>query len=56
MGAVAPGMDADFLLLGSDPLADVNNLHSITAVVRAGHFLPRQEIDSVVEQLHATAE
>jgi hypothetical protein len=56
MGAVAPGMDADFLLLGSDPLADVNNLQSITAVVRAGHFLPRQEIDSVVEQLQATAD
>ncbi|MEU3642434.1 amidohydrolase family protein [Lentzea sp. NPDC034063] len=55
MGAVAAGMDADFLLLDSDPLEDVQNLASIAAVVRAGHFLPRQQIDSVVEQLLAAA-
>lgn len=55
MGAIAPGMDADFLLLDSDPLEDVKNLASIAAVVRAGHFLPRQEIDSVVEQRLAAA-
>jgi imidazolonepropionase-like amidohydrolase len=51
MGAVAPGKDADFLLLDSDPLAKVSNLQSISAVVRAGHFLPREEIDSLIEQL-----
>lgn len=50
MGVVASGADADFLLLDSDPLQDVKNLASIAAVVRAGHFLPREEIDSVVEQ------
>jgi imidazolonepropionase-like amidohydrolase len=55
MGVVAEGMDADFLLLDADPLADVKNLAAIAAVVRAGHFLPRQEIDSTVEQLLATA-
>jgi imidazolonepropionase-like amidohydrolase len=55
MGVVAEGMDADFLLLDADPLADVKNLAEIAAVVRAGHFLPRQEIDSAVEQLLATA-
>ncbi|MFD9698224.1 amidohydrolase family protein [Lentzea sp. NPDC059081] len=55
MGAIAPGMDADFLLLDSDPLEDVRNLASVAAVVRAGHFLPRQEIDSLVEELLAAA-
>jgi hypothetical protein len=55
MGAVAAGMDADFLLLDSDPLEDVKNLQSIAAVVRTGHFVPKQEIDSAVEQLLATA-
>ncbi|MBP2478567.1 hypothetical protein JOF53_007439 [Crossiella equi] len=49
-------MTADFLLLDSDPLADVRNLASIGAVVRAGHFLPHQEIDSVVEQLPVAAQ
>jgi hypothetical protein len=34
----------------------VKNLQSITAVVRAGHFLPRQEIDSVVQQLQTIAD
>jgi imidazolonepropionase-like amidohydrolase len=55
MGVVAEGMDADFLLLDADPLADVKNLAAIAAVVRAGHFLPSQEIASAVEQLLATA-
>lgn len=55
MGCVAPGMDADFLLLDDDPLLDVNNMAKIAAVVRAGHFLPRQAIDSTIDQLASSA-
>lgn len=53
LGAVANGMNADFLLLDADPLAHVDNLSRISAVIRAGHFLPRQEIQAVVDQLTA---
>ena len=52
-GAVAPGRDADFLLLDADPLAHVDNLSRISAVVRAGHFLPHAEIQAVVNRLAA---
>jgi Amidohydrolase family len=53
MGAVATGMDADFLLLDADPLGHVDNLSRISAVVRDGHFLPRPEIQAIVERLAA---
>jgi len=43
-GRVAVGMDADFLLLGADPVRDVANLSDVTAVVRAGHHLTREQI------------
>jgi imidazolonepropionase-like amidohydrolase len=55
MGAVDVGMDADFLLLDADPLRDVANMAKIGAVVRAGHFIPRQELDSTIVQLAASA-
>jgi len=55
MGAVDVGMDADFLLLDADPLRDVHNMAAIAAVVCAGHFIPRQEIDSLIDQLAASA-
>jgi Amidohydrolase family len=51
MGAVAPGMVADLVLLDADPLQDVNNMTRIAAVVRAGHFLPRPEIESLIDEL-----
>jgi hypothetical protein len=53
MGVVDAGMDADFLLLDADPLTDVRNLASIAAIVRAGHFLPRVELDSFIDRLAA---
>lgn len=56
MGAVAEGMDADFLLLDADPLAHVENLGQISAVVRAGHHWTIQELDETVDRLLASAE
>ncbi|MEV4086338.1 amidohydrolase family protein [Nonomuraea fuscirosea] len=51
MGLVAPGMEANFLLLDADPVRDVGNLTRVSAVVRAGHFLPLQELQAVMSQL-----
>jgi imidazolonepropionase-like amidohydrolase len=51
MGVIAPGADADLLLLASDPLDHVDNLASITAVVRAGHHATAAELQEAVEEL-----
>ncbi|AQA05489.1 hypothetical protein BVC93_27440 [Mycobacterium sp. MS1601] len=51
LGAVDVGFKADFLLLDADPLISADNLTRIAAVVRAGRFIARDEIRSVVDQL-----
>lgn len=51
MGVIAPGADADVLLLASDPTVDVAALGSITAVVRDGHFLRTEDLDALIERL-----
>jgi len=56
MGAVAEGMDADFLLLDADPLEKVENLGKISAVIRAGHHHTSQDISGTVERLLNAAE
>jgi imidazolonepropionase-like amidohydrolase len=38
MGTVQSGADADLVVLEANPLDDVENLHRITAVVRAGRY------------------
>jgi imidazolonepropionase-like amidohydrolase len=55
MGLIAPGMDANFLLLESDPLAAVQNLAAISVVVRAGHTFTTDELSVTTERL-ATAD
>lgn len=51
MGVIAPGADADLLLLATDPTVDVAALGSITAVVRDGHHLPIEDLDALIERL-----
>lgn len=51
LGAIDVGFTADFLLLDADPLESAKNLARIAAVVRAGRFVARDEIRSVVDQL-----
>ncbi len=40
MGQIAPGMAADLVLLGADPLADIGNTRRIEGVMAAGRWLP----------------
>ena len=47
MGTIAPGHDADLVLLAADPTAGVANLHRVVGVVRAGHYHSRQELDAI---------
>ncbi|KPI03993.1 amidohydrolase [Actinobacteria bacterium OK074] len=39
-GVLGPGTDADLLVVGSSPVADLSALTDIRAVYRAGHRLP----------------
>jgi imidazolonepropionase-like amidohydrolase len=44
MGAVEPGRNADLVVLDANPLEDVDNLHRINAVVRAGTYYSAEEL------------
>jgi hypothetical protein len=48
LGQVAPGYDADLVVLDGDPVASVGNLHKIAAVVRAGRFYSRTDLDRLL--------
>jgi imidazolonepropionase-like amidohydrolase len=56
MGAIDAGMDADFLLLDDDPLASVDNLGQISAVVNSGNYHTVAQLDETVDRLLASAE
>ena len=45
-GSIAPGLDADLIVLRNDPLADVANSRSIEAVMVRGRYLSRDELDA----------
>ena len=47
MGTVEPGRNADLVVLHSNPLETVSNLHDIAAVVRAGVYYSRQALDDM---------
>jgi hypothetical protein len=53
MGRIAQGMDANFLLLDSDPLAAVENLAAISVVVRAGHPITADDLAATIDHLAA---
>lgn len=46
MGTVEPGKLANFVVLDEDPLADIENLRSISRVVKRGREFPRGDYDS----------
>ena len=56
-GSVASGHSADLVLLDASPLADITNVGRIRAVVVAGRFLDRTELDKLLAQVKiATAQ
>ena len=48
LGAVAPGMVADLVLLDGNPLADIRNARRISAVVANGRYLDRPTLDAML--------
>lgn len=50
-GTVAPGRRADLLLLDADPLKDVRNARALSGVVLRGRWLPRAELDAMLEEV-----
>jgi hypothetical protein len=53
MGRIAPGMDADLLLLDANPLASIDGLSSISLVMRDGHDYTSAELNARVDELVA---
>ena len=47
MGSVMAGKDANLVLLDANPIASVQNLHRIFAVVRAGTYYSRSDLDAL---------
>ena len=53
MGLVAIGHDADLVLLTADPLDQIENLHRIAGVVRAGTYYTSGDLDALKAQVAA---
>jgi imidazolonepropionase-like amidohydrolase len=52
---VERGQRADLVLLDANPLADVNNVRRIRAVLVAGRLLDRRALDQLLSQARAAA-
>jgi len=50
-GTVAPGWQADLLLLDADPLVDIRNTRQIRAVIRGGTLFDRDALDRMLDEL-----
>jgi imidazolonepropionase-like amidohydrolase len=55
VGRVASGHRADLVLLDANPLTDITNVGRIRAVVVAGRFLDRTELDKLLAEVRAAA-
>ena len=53
MGSVQAGKDANVVLLRANPLASVQNLHAIAAVVRGGKFFAAGALDAMKKKTEA---
>jgi imidazolonepropionase-like amidohydrolase len=54
-GMIAAGRRADMVLLDADPSQEIANTQKISAVVLAGHFLQRKDLDALLEKSRAAA-
>jgi imidazolonepropionase-like amidohydrolase len=55
MGTVEKGKWADLILLDANPLDDISNTRKIRAVVLAGRYLARNDLDKMLHQVEAAA-
>ncbi len=47
MGSIAPGKDANLVLLSANPMTSIQNLHRISAVVRAGKHYSAADLETL---------
>jgi imidazolonepropionase-like amidohydrolase len=55
LGTVEPGKLADLVLLDKNPLDDIANTRAIAAVVAAGRYLSRDELDGILRDVATAA-
>jgi len=55
MGTVQKGKVADLVLLDANPLDDIHNSRKIRAVVLAGRYFSRSDLDGMLKQVEAAA-
>ncbi|MEQ8835421.1 MAG: amidohydrolase family protein, partial [Lacipirellulaceae bacterium] len=51
-GIIAPGAEADLVLLAKNPLDDITNTKSIQAVMADGQWLDREHLDMLLKEVH----
>jgi imidazolonepropionase-like amidohydrolase len=54
-GSIETGKIADLVLLEKNPLADIHNTRSISAVVLGGKLIPRAKLDRMLADAEAVA-
>jgi imidazolonepropionase-like amidohydrolase len=54
-GTVAEGRRADLLLLDANPLEDVRHTRALAGVMVRGYWLPRSELDALLERTAVAA-
>jgi imidazolonepropionase-like amidohydrolase len=52
-GTVEAGRAADLVVLEANPLVSVQNLHQIHAVIRAGHYRSRSDLDALLGKVES---
>ncbi|NNM04315.1 MAG: amidohydrolase family protein [Gemmatimonadetes bacterium] len=55
-GAIAPGFEADLVVLAGNPLADIEQTRRIEGVVLDGRWLDRGRLDDLLQRAQAAAE